>query len=430
MEFAFLCFQCFQNLFSQSLAALAAVSPNLRYSKGCAHGFAAFLHISHLCIGVCYEMVQCYHNGNAVFLNIFNVLFQIHKALCQCIQIFIGQICLRHTAVIFQRTHSCNQNNRIGLQACLTALDIKEFFSTQICTEACLCYNIIRNFHCCFCCHNGVTAMCDICEGAAVNNCQCVFQCLHYVRLQCILQKNRHRAVCANHFCGYRLILIGVANDDSAQHFLQLLQIICQAEDCHDFGSNGNLECVLSGYTVYLAAQAGNHISQLSVVQVYTALPCNSSGVNVQLIALLNVVIHHGCQEVICCCDGVQIAGKVQVDILHGNHLCIAAAGSAALYAHAGPQGRLTQAGNRILAHLLQCLCQADGNGCFAFACGGRVHRCYQNQLCIGVIFDFVVIFAADFALVFAVAIYIFFGNPCFFSNLQDMLHVTFLRNL
>lgn len=36
MEFAFLCFQCFQNLFSQSLATLAAVSPNLRYGKGCA----------------------------------------------------------------------------------------------------------------------------------------------------------------------------------------------------------------------------------------------------------------------------------------------------------------------------------------------------------------------------------------------------------
>ena len=120
-----------------------------------------------------------------------------------------------------------------------------------------------------------------------------------------------------------------------------------------------------------------------------------------------------------------QIAGKVQVDILHGHHLCVAAAGSAALYAHAGPQGRLTQAGNRILAHLLQCLCQTDGNGCFAFACGGRVHRCYQNQLCIGVIFDFVVIFAADFALVFAVAIYIFFGNPCFSATFRicSMLH-------
>ena len=63
-----------------------------------------------------------------------------------------------------------------------------------------------------------------------------------------------------------------------------------------------------------------------------------------KLIALLDVVVEHGGQQVVGSADGVEVAGEVQVDILHGDDLSPAAAGSAALNAEDGAERRLAQA--------------------------------------------------------------------------------------
>ncbi len=46
--------------------------------------------------------------------------------------------------------------------------------------------------------------------------------------------------------------------------------------------------------------------------------------------ALLQVVIQHGAAQVVGRGHGVNIAGEVQVDVLHGQHLGVSAAGGAA----------------------------------------------------------------------------------------------------
>ena len=68
------------------------------------------------------------------------------------------------------------------------------------------------------------------------------------------------------------------------------MQVVCQTEDCHDFRSNSNLEAIFSGNTIYFAAQTGDHMTQLSVVQVYNSFPSDLSRVDVQFIALLDMV--------------------------------------------------------------------------------------------------------------------------------------------
>ena len=95
------------------------------------------------------------------------------------------------------------------------------------------------------------------------------------------------------------------------------------------------------------------------------------------------MVVQHGCQQVVGSTDGVEIAGKVQVDVLHGHHLGIAAASRTALYAEHGAERGLPQAEHGVLAPLYQCVCQTDAGGGFALPCRGGVDGSNQNQLAL-----------------------------------------------
>ena len=63
----------------------------------------------------------------------------------------------------------------------------------------------------------------------------------------------------------------------------------------------------------------------------------------VERIASEYVIIYHCAQQIVCGSYGVQVAREVQVDICHGHHLGVSAAGSAALYAENGTERRFPQ---------------------------------------------------------------------------------------
>ena len=102
------------------------------------------------------------------------------------------------------------------------------------------------------------------------------------------------------------------------------------------------------GHAVYAAAYTGFQGAELAVVHIHTAPPDHT--VYAQLIALINMIIHHGGQKIIGCADGMKIPGEMEIDILHGSDLGIAAAGGAALHAEHRPQGRLPQGQHRLLS--------------------------------------------------------------------------------
>ena len=97
------------------------------------------------------------------------------------------------------------------------------------------------------------------------------------------------------------------------------------------------------GTPLHPAAQAVHNVTQLAVVHVHAALPGDPLGVDAQRVALLDVVVQHGGQQVVGSADGVEIAGEVQVDVLHGDDLGVAAAGRAALDAEHGAERWLAQ---------------------------------------------------------------------------------------
>ena len=66
--------------------------------------------------------------------------------------------------------------------------------------------------------------------------------------------------------------------------------------------------------------------------------------VEVELVALVEVVVEHRRQQVVGRRDRVEVAGEVQVEQLHRDHLAVAAAGRAALDAERRAHRRLAQA--------------------------------------------------------------------------------------
>ena len=178
--------------------------------------------------------------------------------------------------------------------------------------------------------------MCDVGEWSAVYDSRYTFQCLYQVWFQGIFQQSGHGTFCMQVVCGYRLLFchftVCISNDDTSQTFFQVVDIACQTQNCHNLTCYGDIVTVFSRHTIGLSAESVYDITKLTVVHIYTTFPGDLSRVNVQSISLEDVVVDHGCQQVVSCADGMEVTGKVQVNIFHRNYLCVSAAGCSTFY--------------------------------------------------------------------------------------------------
>jgi len=137
-----------------------------------------------------------------------------------------------------------------------------------------------------------------------------------------------------------------------------------------------------------LAAQTDHDIAQGPVVHVHGPPPDDPPRIDCQSVPLLEMIVERRRQQGMRRGNRVEIAGKVQVDVLHRHDLGIAAARRAALDSHAGAERRLAQHDDRFLAQFDEGLRHADGRGGFAFARRGRRDGRDQNQLAVGPLTD------------------------------------------
>src|SRR5699024_5113258 len=133
-----------------------------------------------------------------------------------------------------------------------------------------------------------------------------------------------------------------------------------------------------------------------------------------------------GSQQVVRSTDGVEVTGEVQVDILHGDDLGVAAAGRAALDTEHGAEGGLTQGDENVLAQLLHAVGQTHSGGSLAFTGGGGVDGSDKDELAVGalhIVEDVVV----HLGLVLAVLLQILVIHTGRFGDLGDGEHGGFL---
>ena len=102
-----------------------------------------------------------------------------------------------------------------------------------------------------------------------------------------------------------------------------------------------------------------------------------------QRVALMNVIVEHGGQQIVGRADRVKITGEMQVDVLHRHHLCVPASGGPALDAEHRTERRLAQRQRRILADAAQAVGKTDGGGGFALPGRRGGNGGDQNQFAV-----------------------------------------------
>ena len=138
-----------------------------------------------------------------------------------------------------------------------------------------------------------------------------------------------------------------------------------------------------AGIAVAGAAERTDDVAQRAVVHVDDALPLDAPDVDVELVAVMDVVVDHRGEQVVGERDGREVAGEVEVDVLHRHDLRVAAAGGAALHAEHRPETRLAQADDRLLADPVQRVAQPDGRRRLALARRRRADRGDEDQLAV-----------------------------------------------
>ena len=419
------------DLLSQGLAALAALGPHLGQGHVDPQGAALVLHQAQLRLGVGGEAVDGHHAGQAVDLgDVLHVAEQVGQAGLQGGQVLLAQLGLGAAAVVLQGPDGGHQHHRVGLQARQAALDIQKLLRAQVGAEAGLGDHVVPHLEGHPGGHDGVAAVGDVGEGAAVDEGGGALQGLDQVGLDGVLEQGGHGPLGLEIVGGNGSSGAGVGNHHAAQPGLQIRQAAGQAEHRHDLRGHGDVKAVLPGHAVDLAAQAADDIAQLPVIHVHAALPGDAPHVDVQLVALLNVVVQHGGQQVVGRADGVEVAGEVEVDVLHGHHLGVAAAGGATLHAEHRAQGGLPQGHHGVLAQPAHPVRQAHGGGGLALPRRGGVDGRHQDQLAVGPVRPVGKQLQVDLGLVLSIVLQVLLVHPGHRRDVPDGLHGTGLCDL
>ena len=372
------------------------------------------------------KVVNGNDHGHAKGFDVFDMATQVWTTLFDRVNVFSAQIGLGHATVHFHRTHGCHNNNGRWGKARLAAFDVHEFFGPKVGAKARLGHYVIGNFQRGCCRHNRVTAMRDVRKWATMHKRGVVFQSLHKVWLHRVFQQHGHCAVCFDVAAIDRCFVTAIRHDDVAQTFLQVFQIGCKAQDCHNFGRNSNVKPCLTGEAVGNATERRHHVAQRAVVHVHHATPYNAAFVDFQFVAPVNVVVDHGGQQVVRGCDCMEIACEMQVHFLHRDNLGIPAARRAALHAETWAKGCLANTNGGFFANAVQTITQTDGCGGLSFARWRRVDRGHKDQFAVFVALDGIDEILADFGFVMAIRQKMFTGDAQLCTNLLDRFFVRF----
>ena len=328
-----------------------------------------------------------------------------HAAAHRC-HILLAEGGFGHAAMHFQRPNGGDDDHRIRGEAGDAAFDVDEFLGAEIGTETGLGDHHIAQMQAEFGGHDGVAAMGDIGEGAAMHQSRGAGEGLHQIGREGIAQQGGHGALGLEVLGGDGGAIAGVADDDAAKPGLEIGEVIGQAENGHHLGGDGDVEAILARETVAHAAQALGDLAQGAVIHVECAAEGDAAGIEPERIAPVDVVVQHRRQQIMGGGDGVEIAGEMEVDILHRHHLGMAAAGRTALDAKAGAEGGFAQADHGAVAQAVQRVAEAHGGGGFAFAGRGGADAGDQDELAGGALgAGFGDEIEGDFGLVFAVGL-------------------------
>ncbi len=139
----------------------------------------------------------------------------------------------------------------------------------------------------------------------------------------------------------------------------------------------------LSRPAAAFAAQSYDRVAQGHIVHVHHAVPAYRKRVNSERVLVPQAGINHGCQQVVGRTYGMDIAGEVEVDVLHRQRLGVSSSAGTSLDAESRPHGGLSHGADGVFPDVPQCLPQAQGHHGLALSQRSGRHCGHQNQFAV-----------------------------------------------
>ena len=228
-----------------------------------------------------------------------------------------------------------------GRQPGLAALDVEELLGAEIGAEAGLGDHVVAELERRARRHHRVAAMGDVGERAAMDEGGIALQRLHQVGRQRVLEQHRHGAgrlqvgrasPASGRGCSPTIIRPSRCSRSSRSVARQNTAITSEATVMSKPSSRGK--------PLATPPSEDDDLAQRAVVHVDRPPPGDAPLVEAERVAPVDVVVEQRREQVVGAADGVEVAGEVQVDLLHRHDLGVAAAGGAALHAEARARAR------------------------------------------------------------------------------------------
>ena len=247
--------------------------------------------------------------------------------------------------VVLQRLDGRDEHDGVGAEVAEPADDVEELLHAHVRAEAALGDDVVGELQGDPVGDDRVVAVRDVRERTAVHERRLALERLHEIRLDRLLQQHGHRAGGPKLLGGDRLAVVGM-----------LPTVIAPSRRRRSWRSEATAAIAITsdaavmskpvwrGIAVRLAAEPDRNVAQRAVVDVDAAAPADRQGVDAELVPVQDVRLEHRGEQVVRRADRVDVAGEVEVQILHRHDLRVAATGRAALDPEHGPERRLAQA--------------------------------------------------------------------------------------
>jgi hypothetical protein len=141
------------------------------------------------------------------------------------------------------------------------------------------------------------------------------------------------------------------------------------------------------------------------------------------------MVVNHGRKQIVRGGDGVEIAGEVQIDILHRHDLRITAARRAAFQPKTWAEGRLAERNRRFFAHYMERIGKSHTGRSFALTRRRRIDGRHQDELPVRALLDTLPNGRRDFRLELSVKLQLVLRDAKRFRNLPNWFDHSLLGN-
>ena len=242
-----------------------------------------------------------------------------------------------------ERAHRGDEHRRVRTKPRHPALDVEEPFGTHVGPEAGLGEQVVAGPDADPVRHDRGVARRDVAEGSGVHEDGGVLGRLQQVRLEGVLEDDRHRAGSLELLCGDGPSGGREPHHDPSQSLAQVPQGGGQGEDRHHLRGRGDVETGLSRHSVHARTQSFDDAAQRSVVDIQHPAPGDAARVDVELVAVVQVVVEHRGEQVVRRGDSVEVPGEVQVEGLHRQDLAAPGPGGPSLDPEGRPHGGLPQ---------------------------------------------------------------------------------------